>query len=63
MSVDGTDCSINESWPFEKKWYSQKFNDQSVKYEVGTSIKTGFIVRITGPFVGSKNDGTIFENA
>eukprot|EP00957_Ditylum_brightwellii_P080787 6144482-Ditylum_brightwellii.AAC.1 len=29
MSVVGTDCPINEPWPFEKKWYSQKFNGQA----------------------------------
>eukprot|EP00536_Pseudo-nitzschia_multiseries_P016972 jgi/Psemu1/48718/gm1.48718_g len=34
---------------------------ESVKYEVGFCLKTGWIVWINGPFVGSKNDGTIFK--
>eukprot|EP00536_Pseudo-nitzschia_multiseries_P013971 jgi/Psemu1/37047/gm1.37047_g len=34
---------------------------ESVKYEVGVCLKTGWIVWINGPFVGSKNDETIFK--
>eukprot|EP00536_Pseudo-nitzschia_multiseries_P006749 jgi/Psemu1/15990/gm1.15990_g len=35
---------------------------ESVKYEVlGVCLKTGWIVWINGPFVGSKHDGTIFK--
>jgi len=60
MSVDGIDCMVNEPWPFDKKWYSQKFNGPAVKYEVGVCIKTGHIVWASGPFVGSASDGTIF---
>jgi hypothetical protein len=60
ISVDGTDCPIMEPWPFEKKWYSQKFIGPALKYEVGVCIKTGYIVWVNGPFVGSENDGTIF---
>lgn len=26
ISVDGTDCPIFEPWPFDKQWYSKKFN-------------------------------------
>ena len=62
LSVDGIDCMINEPWPFEEKWYSQKFNGPAVKYELGVCIKTGYIVWINGPFVGSANDGTICKN-
>eukprot|EP00536_Pseudo-nitzschia_multiseries_P017516 jgi/Psemu1/225351/e_gw1.1596.9.1 len=61
MSVDGTDCPVFEPWPFSKKMYSHKFNGPAVKYEVGVCLKTGWIVWINGPFVGSKNDGTIFK--
>eukprot|EP00957_Ditylum_brightwellii_P210238 15364715-Ditylum_brightwellii.AAC.1 len=46
MSVDGTDCPINEPWSFEKKWYYQKFNGPAVKYEVGSSIKNGLLYGI-----------------
>eukprot|EP00536_Pseudo-nitzschia_multiseries_P001354 jgi/Psemu1/3171/gm1.3171_g len=41
--------------------YSNKFNGPGVKYEVGVCLKTGWIVWINRPFVGSKNDGTIFK--
>jgi DDE superfamily endonuclease len=62
MSVDGTDCPTMESWPFDPKWYSHKFNGPGVKYEVGVCIKTGYIVWINGPFVASTSDATIFKN-
>lgn len=60
MSVDGTDCPVFEPWPFDPKWYSQKFNGPGIKYEVAVCIKSGDIVWINGPFECSKNDGTIF---
>eukprot|EP00536_Pseudo-nitzschia_multiseries_P015770 jgi/Psemu1/43791/gm1.43791_g len=41
--------------------YSHKFNGPAVKYEVGVCLKTGWIVWINRPFVGSKNDGTIYK--
>lgn len=49
ISVDGTHCPVNEPWPFEKKWYSHKFNGPAVAYEVAVGITTGFIVWINGP--------------
>jgi len=33
MSIDGVDCMVNEPWPFDKKWFSEKFNGPGVKYE------------------------------
>ena len=33
MTVDGTDCIVNEPWPFDKKWFSKKFNGPGVKYD------------------------------
>ena len=62
MSVDGIDCLINEPWPFEEKWYSQKFNGPAVKYEIAVCIKSGYIVWTHGPFVASANDATICIN-
>jgi hypothetical protein len=61
MSLDGIDCIVNEPWPFDEKWFSQKFNGPGVKYEVGVCIATGHIVWINGLFVASKNDATIFK--
>jgi hypothetical protein len=61
MSINGINCEVMELWPFDKKWYSKKFNSPGVKYEVGICIRTGMIVWVTGPFVASKNDATIFR--
>ena len=61
ISVDGTDCPVFEPWPFSKKMYSHKLNGPGLKYEVAVCLKTGWIVWINGPFVGSKNDSTIFK--
>eukprot|EP00536_Pseudo-nitzschia_multiseries_P018369 jgi/Psemu1/55253/gm1.55253_g len=48
-----TNCFIN--------MYSHKLNGPGIKYKVGVCLKTGWIVRINGPFVGSANDATIFK--
>ena len=61
ISVDGTDCPVFEPWPFSPKMYSHKMNGPGVKYEVAVCLKTGHIVWINGPFVGSVNDSTIFK--
>lgn len=61
VSVDGTDCRIEEPRPFDKKWFSQKFKGPAVKYEIGLDILTGECVWVSGPFQGSKNDLTIFR--
>ena len=50
MSVDGTDFRIREPKPFSPKWYSEKFNGPSLRYEVGICLITGWIVWINGPF-------------
>jgi hypothetical protein len=62
ISVDCIDCMINEPWPFDEKWYSQKFNGPGVKYEIAVCIKTGYIVWMNGPFEASHSDGTICIN-
>ena len=50
MSIDGTDCRIQEPTPFDPLWYSHKFNGPGVRYEVGICIQTGWIVWVHGPF-------------
>ena len=62
ISIDGTDCPVNEPWPFDTQMYSKKFNGPAVKYEVGVCIQTGSIVWICGAFVASTNDATIFKD-
>ena len=61
LSVDGTDCPIEEPRPFNKSWFSQKFKGPGVKYEVALDVLTGECVWVNGPFKASKNDITIFR--
>lgn len=57
VSVDGTDFRIQEPMPFDRKWFSHKFNGPGVRYEVGISIASGDIVWTNGPFpCGEWND-------
>ena len=48
--MDGTDFRINEPTPFDRKWYSHKFNGPGVCYEISIRIATGHIVWVNGPF-------------
>eukprot|EP00536_Pseudo-nitzschia_multiseries_P000054 jgi/Psemu1/176/gm1.176_g len=61
ISVDGTDCPAYEQWAFSQQMYLHKLNGPGVKYKVGVCLKTGWIVWINGPFVGSGNDATIYK--
>lgn len=63
ISVDGTDCRIEEPRPFSTKWFSQKFKGPAVKYEIGIDILSGNCVLVHGPFKGGTNDVTIFRSA
>jgi hypothetical protein len=54
VTVDGTDCRINEPKPFNPKWYSHKFKGPGVRYEVAVCIQTGWIVWVHGPFACGK---------
>ena len=59
MSVDGTDCPIEEPRPFSKSWFSQKFKGPGVKHEVALDVLTGECVWIKGPCKASQSDITI----
>jgi hypothetical protein len=61
MSVDCTHCPINEPWPFDPKWYSEKSNGPGLTYEVAVCIQTGWIVWVNGPFPAGTGDATIFK--
>jgi hypothetical protein len=50
LTLDGTDCPINEPVPFNPKYYSHKFKGPGVKYEIGICIQTGWICWWNGPF-------------
>ena len=41
--------------------HSHKLNGPGLKYELAICLKTGKIVWVNGPFIGSTNDGTIFR--
>lgn len=61
MTIDGTDCPVNQK--FDPTFYSHKFKDSGVRYEVGLCIRTGWIVWISGPYpCGSWSDLTIFRH-
>ena len=62
LTVDCTDCPVFEPYPFNTEMFSHKMNGPGLKYEVAVCIKTGHIVWISGPFVASKADPTIFRN-
>ena len=66
VSVDCTDCPIEEPHPFEtnwsKRWYSHKFKGAALRYEVAISIVGGDVVWVNGPFPpGLFNDVDIFK--
>lgn len=54
MSVDGTDCVINELVLFIPMWFSQKFHGSSVRYEIGVPNVTDRIVWVNGPLPADK---------
>jgi DDE superfamily endonuclease len=60
ISVDGTDCPIEEPGDFSGRWFSHKFHGAGLRYEVGVCIQTGWIVWKNGPYpCGSYPDLTI----
>ena len=62
MTVDGTDFWIPEPSPFDRKWFSHKFNHAALRYEMALCIQTGWIVWTNGPFcAGSYSDVKIFR--
>lgn len=54
MSVEGTDCAINETVPFTPMWFSNKFHGPAVWYEIGVSNGTVRIECANGPFLAGK---------
>jgi hypothetical protein len=61
ISTDATDCPINEPTPFDRRWWTKKFNGAGVRYEVGVALQKSAIVHINGPFAcGANPDKNIF---
>jgi hypothetical protein len=48
VSLDGTDCPIQEPILFNSMWYSHKINAAGLRYEIGLNIKAGTIVWVNG---------------
>jgi DDE superfamily endonuclease len=65
MSVDGTHCRTFEpKHPTKSKnpqYYSHKFHQAAVNYEIGLSIFTSDVVWVNGPFPAGQNDMKIFR--
>ena len=61
VSTDATDCPIQEQIPFDRRWFTQKFNGPGVRYEVAVALRKSAIVHINGPFAcGANPDARIF---
>lgn len=64
MSVDGTDCPIQEPTPFSSQWFSHKLNGAGFRYEVGVGTGSAGIVWIRGPYAcGSHPDLRIYRES
>ena len=62
MSVDDTDIRISEPKPFHPGFYSHKFEDAGLRYELDVSVYNGSIVWLHGPFpAGKYSDQAIFN--
>ena len=63
VTVDGTDCLIQEPTPFSSVWWSHKSNSAAVRYELAISVRSGRVVWANGPFpAGIYSDSRIFKN-
>jgi hypothetical protein len=63
ISVDGTDCPMQEPSPWSAEWYSHKLNASRLRYEIGVCIQTAMIVWVNGPYpAGCWPDLRIFRH-
>ncbi len=64
ISVDGTDCRMEEPAPFNRKWYSFKFKGPGLGMKLELGLQSGEIVWVNGPYLcGSHTDFVIFRKA
>ena len=61
ITVDCTDCKIQEPSPFCEVYYSHKFGGPGFKYEVAVSIRGGDIVWVSGPWPAGVTDAVVFQ--
>ena len=62
ITVDFTDCVIEEPFPFCGVYWSHKWGHPAFKYEVAVSICGGDIVWVSGPWPAAVSNKIIFEN-
>jgi hypothetical protein len=66
VSVDGVHCRIFEpshgAWSKNPHYYSHKFKQSALAYEVALSVFQNRVVSLNGPFPASVNDTTIFRD-
>jgi hypothetical protein len=66
MSIDGTHTRIYEPihplWSKNPEYYSHKFNQSALNYEIGLSLFTSDLAWVNGPFPASRHDKTIFTD-
>jgi hypothetical protein len=67
LSVDGIHCQIFEpkhpTLSKDKSFYSHKFNQSGLDYELGIAAYESKLVWMNGPFKASRHDVTIFRRA
>jgi hypothetical protein len=63
VTIDGTDCRIQEPVPYNSIWWSHKFNGPALKYELAVCIKTRDIVWLGGPWPAAVHDREVFDEA
>jgi hypothetical protein len=65
VSVDGIHCRVFEptqgTYSKNPKYYSHKFNQSALAYEVAISVFDNQVVWVNGPFRGGKGDRDIFR--
>ena len=61
ITVDCTDCVIEEIFPFTGTYWSHKSNRPAFKYEIAVSIRGGDIVWVSGPWPAGITDSTVFK--
>lgn len=62
MSLDGVDFRVNEPHPFDRRYYSHKFNHAGLKYEIGLSF-SGKIVWVAGGIPCGVGDRELAESS
>ena len=66
LSVDGTNCLINEpihpELSMDPDYYSHKHHDAGFSYELGISLYESRLIWMNGPFKAHENDNGIFQS-